>query len=335
MKKLSRKLYSLVLLWFFFGLIVTTGSYLLRTWFSPTEPDLGVTFSSRYATELGLDWQEVYIATLDDLQVKNLRIPLYWSQIEMYSGERDYSQIDWMMNEAEKRQVKVTLVIGEKVPRWPECYVPVWADGVSKAKTSAALEAYLTATVERYRDFESLHRWQVENEYLFPFGVCAAPDSNRFRAEIELVRELDSNHQIQLTTSGEQSFWAVTALRADVLGVSLYQRAWNDLVGFVVLPVSPVTYAVQAKIASLFTEEVIISEMQAEPWVPGTWDRTDKEQLNKFYRLFTAQDILLHLTIAQQTGVDEVYLWGVEWWYYLDQQGDARLWHVAKTIFNH
>jgi len=36
-----------------------------------------VTFSSRYATDLGLDWKAAYIATLDDLRPKTAD-PVYW-----------------------------------------------------------------------------------------------------------------------------------------------------------------------------------------------------------------------------------------------------------------
>src|SRR3989338_5685979 len=63
----------------------------------------GVTFSHTFAEHLGLDWQEVYIAVLDDLGVRNMRIPVYWTSIEAEKGQIDFSDYDWMMSEAEKR----------------------------------------------------------------------------------------------------------------------------------------------------------------------------------------------------------------------------------------
>src|SRR3989338_5721806 len=42
----------------------------------------GVTFSKPYAQGLGLDWKETYLAILDELNVKNLRIPAYWNELE-------------------------------------------------------------------------------------------------------------------------------------------------------------------------------------------------------------------------------------------------------------
>lgn len=42
----------------------------------------GVTFSSRYAEAIGLNWREAYIKTLDDLGSKNLRLVAYWDEIK-------------------------------------------------------------------------------------------------------------------------------------------------------------------------------------------------------------------------------------------------------------
>ena len=44
--------------------------------------EFGVTFSNKYATQLGLDWQDAYIKTLDDLNVKKLRLIAYWDETE-------------------------------------------------------------------------------------------------------------------------------------------------------------------------------------------------------------------------------------------------------------
>ena len=63
----------------------------------------GTTFSTKYANELGLDWQETYLAMLDDLQIDLVRVPVYWNEIE---GERDAVYLDniqWMMDEAAER----------------------------------------------------------------------------------------------------------------------------------------------------------------------------------------------------------------------------------------
>ncbi|MBU4205155.1 hypothetical protein KKH26_03220 [Patescibacteria group bacterium] len=38
----------------------------------------GVTFSQKQAMALGLDWKKTYIAMLDELGVKKLRLSAYW-----------------------------------------------------------------------------------------------------------------------------------------------------------------------------------------------------------------------------------------------------------------
>lgn len=50
-----------------------------------TDTKLGVTFSSRYAGDIGLDWRQAYISMLDDLKVKNIRLPVYWDLVEKKS----------------------------------------------------------------------------------------------------------------------------------------------------------------------------------------------------------------------------------------------------------
>ncbi|MDZ4384998.1 MAG: hypothetical protein U0944_01115, partial [Candidatus Moranbacteria bacterium] len=47
---------------------------------------LGITFSSKYASSIGLDWKANYIAMLDDLQIRKIRIPVYWDLVESNEG---------------------------------------------------------------------------------------------------------------------------------------------------------------------------------------------------------------------------------------------------------
>src|SRR5665647_2108102 len=88
---------------------------------------LGVTFSYRYAQDIGLNWQETFTAILDDLKIKKIRIPIYWDLTEPKDGTYDFSAVDWQLQEAAKRNADIILVVGQKVPRWPECAIPEWA----------------------------------------------------------------------------------------------------------------------------------------------------------------------------------------------------------------
>ena len=77
---------------------------------------LGTTFSLHYATEIGLDWQKVYVAMLEDLGVRKVRLPVYWNRIEEKEGTYDYTQVDWQVRMAEKYDAKLIMVVGQKVP---------------------------------------------------------------------------------------------------------------------------------------------------------------------------------------------------------------------------
>ncbi|MFH1712559.1 MAG: hypothetical protein ABH846_04995 [Patescibacteria group bacterium] len=332
MKNHRRKLIKFGLFWLAILVIVACSGTFFSFWQKPTETEFGATFSNIYAESLGLDWQDTYMAVLNDLQVKKIRIPIYWSTIERSVDEYDFSDIDWMMRQAQWSGVDVTLVVGAKVPRWPECFYPDWVSSEDVAYRKQAHLDFLTQTVERYAKHSALERWQIENEPFFPFGNCPPPDSILLDEEIALVKTYDQEHSIQLTSSGEQSLWLVNGSRAEVLGVSLYRVVWNDILGYWVFPFPPAFYRIQNFLVSPLVNEVVISEMQAEPWITDemlTWSSGKK------YELFNQQDLRDNVEFARRTGINKIYFWGVEWWYYLKTQGDDRLWETGKEIINH
>src|SRR3989338_2219651 len=92
----------------------------------------GVNFSQKHAINLGLDWKETYLALLDDLGAKRLKIAVHWDYIEGARPGLFFDDVNWQMKEVEKRGVQVLLVIGQKTPRWPECHIPQWAKDLKK-----------------------------------------------------------------------------------------------------------------------------------------------------------------------------------------------------------
>lgn len=301
---------------------VLLGFSLLR----PSEQKLGVTFSSKYAQTLGEDPEEVFRAIVEELGVRDVRLPVYWSDVETSPGTYDFSALDSLMALAETHDVDVTLVVGMKVPRWPECFIPTFYDRDGDAFDGAVLR-YVQAVVGHSRQYSALTRWQVENEPLFPYGDCPAPSLDRLNKEIALVRMLDTR-PILMTVSGEQEPWLDLASTADTIGISLYRFAHNDIIGAVPFPYSPFYYRMHAFVTRFFADDVIISELQMEPWFTG-----NPQDPASLYVPFVAADFADHLGFAQQTGVHEVLLWGVEWWYYQHLQGDDSLWNIAKTTF--
>ena len=92
----------------------------------------GVNFSQKHTENLGLDWKETYLALLDDLNVKHLKVAAHWDQIEPEDDNFYFDDLDWQITEAQKRGAKILLVIGMKTTRWPECHIPGWAINLNK-----------------------------------------------------------------------------------------------------------------------------------------------------------------------------------------------------------
>ena len=294
----------------------------------------GVNFSAKYARAMGLDWKETYAALLDDLSVKNLKIAVHWDEIHTKRDEFSFQNLDWLMEQAELREVKVLLVIGMKTPRWPECHVPEWAQDLSKEEQQEDILVMLKEVVDRYKDSPSLWGWQVENEPFFAFGECPWKDDDFLLREVELVRSLDSEHPVVISDTGEFSFWTKAASISDIVGVTLYRKVWfSDLNRYVSYPFPSVYYARRADLIQfLFGKKVIGVELQAEPWGPElTYNISLKEQR----KTMNAERFVKNIEFARNTGIDTFYLWGGEWWYWLKEiKGDDSIWREAKKVFD-
>ena len=291
----------------------------------------GVTFSHTYTTYLGLDPEQTYEALIEELGVRAVRLPVYWSEIQTQPDEYHWDLTDRLVEFSEKNEVKLTMVVGTKVPRWPECYVPDWAEKLDNKDLQQAALKMIETTVERYKDSPAVERWQVENEPFFAFGTCKPLSKSDWQARIDLVRRLDPTHPIQITVSGESEPWKTEAQSADILGISMYRLSWNSIFGYFVYPLSPEFYYLRAKLVEKDVSRVIVSELQAEPWFSQA---IASRPLSEWYHVFDEQMFRSNLQFVKEAHLSEVYLWGAEWWYLLKQNGDDRLWNVAKTLFN-
>jgi hypothetical protein len=293
-------------------------------------PEFGVTFSVKYARELGIDWKAAYVATLDDLGIRKLRIPVYWDEAEPEQGSYAWEETDWMLEEAAKRGAEVILAVGRKTPRWPECHVPGWAAGMDEAEQQARLMVFLEAEIRHFQAFPAVRLWQVENEPLFHFGKCPPPDRELLKQEIMLVRGIDAR-PIMVTDSGELSTWIRTASLGDVLGISMYRLVWNKYLGEIYWPVSPLYYTDRMNLISPVAKKVIISELQAEPWFQKAVAETP---LPEQFEQMNPERLRGNVDFAVSTGASEIYLWGVEWWYWLTLQGEDDIWTAARGLLS-
>jgi hypothetical protein len=294
---------------------------------------LGVTFSKRYAEDIQLNWKEAYIAMLDDLKVRKIRIPVYWDLAEPKEGEYNFSDIDWQLNEAKKRNADIILVVGQKVPRWPECAIPTWAKA-SDEKRKTALLKYIDVLIERYKDNSEIKYWQVENEPFLPFGICPALDVNLLDQEIATVHPKDSSRKIIITDSGELSLWIRAASRADIFGTTMYRTIYKQGLGYFDYPIGPRFFQFKALLNRIFAQQEnnVVIELQAEPWISGY---TTEMQLSEQFKSMNKEKLADNVSFARKVGFPEIYLWGVEWWYWLKtQQNHPELWDKARDLFN-
>lgn len=302
--------------------------------------NLGVTFSLRYSRDIGLDWRENYTAILDDLGVKKIRIPVYWDLVEKEKDKYDFSDIDWQLEEAQKRNAEVILVIGQKVPRWPECYTPKWIGENSQEvrkneelKDKEVLE-FMEEIVKRYKNNSTVKYWQIENEPFLAFGDCPRPTvgAEMLDKEIDLVRSIDPNREILITDSGELSMWIPAAKRADVFGTTMYRNVYKEGWGYYVYPIGPRFFIAKRWLIEKLANQkkAIVVELQGEPWVAG-W--TTNQPLEEQFKSMDQEKLRENIIYAQKSGFDTIYIWGVEWWYWLKVHRDLpEIWDMMKEM---
>jgi hypothetical protein len=288
----------------------------------------GVTYSKIQAEALGLDWRKVYTSIFDDLGIRLLRIPVYWSEVEKERGRFDYASFDWMLEKADFFRAKVILVVGRKQPRWPECFEPTWARLQNPEAREKSLLNYIERTIRRYNNNSLVWAWQVENEPFLNFGICPKQDIGLLDREIELARSL-SDKPIIITDSGELGRWLRAYKRADIFGTTLYRHVYSKLLGQITYPLPPSFFRFKKGLAEKIygKKPSFVIELQAEPWGPKA---INEMKIEEQYSSMSPEKFNEILEYIQETGFDTFYLWGVEWWYWLKKQGHLEMWNLVK-----
>lgn len=294
----------------------------------------GVTFSKKQAESLGLDWKKVFISTLDDLGVKKIRLSAYWDEVERENNNFFWDDLDWQISQAGSRDVEIILAIGGRLPRWPECHFPGWAEQLGKEERESEIIKYIEEVINRHRGEKQIIAWQIENEpFLSHFGDCPELDSRFLDKEIARVHNMDAR-PIVVTDSGELSLWIPAARRADIFGTTMYRDTYSaHLKRYVHYPIGPAFFRFKKNIADLFAspKKWIVIELQAEPWAPVPYQDISKGERDRTMNLEKFREIL---EFSRQAGFREFYLWGVEWWYWeKEKNNDPSLWNEAKIVF--
>jgi hypothetical protein len=316
----------------FLGLILFLFSLYLNKDF---EKVYGTTFSSKYATELKLNPKIVLEKTFQELGFRKIRLVAYWDDIEEKENTYDFSDLDWQIAIAEKYNAEVILSVGHRVPRWPECHIPLWARDLETEAQKEKILNFIQTTVERYKDREVIKKWQVENEFFltsYAKEYCLQDLKADFlKQEIELVNEIDSSRPILLTDSGELSSWRKSYKYGDSFGTTMYLYVANRIFNDIRFPIPASFYNLK-----LWTwekvygkKDSILIELSIEPWLTKPIIQASiYEQLNKM-NVDRAETIVNY---ASKTNFKEQYLWGVEWWYYLKLKSYPDIWDFVKEL---
>lgn len=299
---------------------------------------MGATFIPDYAKQLGLMPEETLDAIINDLQPDRLRLVSYWENGEAIPGQYDFSFLDWQMDKAQAAGIKVSLAIGLRQPRWPECHMPQWAAVLPKSEWEPKLKDYIKAVVERYRNNPALAEYQLENEFfLTVFGECPDFTRDRLVDEYNMVKELDPNHTLIVSRSNNAIGWPIGDPQPDKSAVSVYKRVWDKTLTrrYFEYPFPAWFYGTLAGWYELSSgSNTFIHELQAEAWLPDGFDM-QTAPVEELYKSLSPQRLHDRFQYGRATGMRTMDLWGVEWWYFMKERRDApALWETAKVEFH-
>lgn len=318
-----------------FALFLVGGVALLARKDVPEHITYGMSFNAPYATELGLDGSEVLDAIINDLGVRHFRFAAHWPLIEPEKDRYDFLWLDEELAQVRKANGTVIMGVGRRLPRWPECHIPLWAKDQSWDEQKAEIRAYIRAVVERYRNDPAITYWQVENEpYLEVFATeyCGELDEEFLKEEVALVRELDPTRPILVTDSGNLGTWNGAYQHGDAFGTSVYVYFWNPELGQFKTILPPWFYRAKEGLMRLVhgDKKTFLIELSLEPWLVEPVTDVPLEVQYTRMNIEAMNEILAY---AKDTRFDTQYLWGAEWWYWLKEQGNPDMWERGKQIF--
>lgn len=300
----------------------------------------GATFSPYYAEYFDLDPKETLNAIINDLGVKHLRLVSYWDKSEATEGVYDFSNLDWQFAMAEQSGAKISLALGLRQPRWPECHMPTWAMSTPMTEWEPKLTKYIQAVIERYKTSPALESYQLENEFFLKvFGECPDFTRDRLVREAAVVKAADPTRPLIITRSNNALGIPIGDPQPDKFGVSVYKRVWDKTITkrYFEYPLPAWFYASLGGYGKIFTgKDLMIHELQTEAWLPESrgFSMNDIASIPEQNKSLDATRLQDRLDYAEATGLREVYVWGAEWWYWQKQTANKPdLWDTAKHTF--
>ena len=320
--------------------LFTAYSYLVAVWYinkHKTEPlVIGASFVPEYAESFGLDPKDTLNAMFSDLKLRQVRLVSYWKDIESTPGKYDFSGLDWQFEMAQKYNAKISLSIGMRQPRWPECHEPSWikVDPKNRASWQPQLYKFIQAVVMRYRDNPALQDYELENEFFMQvFGECKDFERSRLVEEYHMVKAMDPEHNVIVSRSDNWIGIPVRQPTPDQFAISVYKRVWDATIThrYFEYPLPAKFYASLAGSEELLSgKDMIIHELQAEPWTPNGLE-IKQISVDEMYKSMNPERLQDRIHYGIDTGMRRIDLWGAEWWYWMKvKKQKPEVWNIVK-----
>src|SRR3989344_7193040 len=165
-------------------------------------PMYGISYSFEQAGWYGLDPRKDYVRMLEEFKFDWVRLPFFWNQMVNRDGSfnKNFDDLKFAIDEAQKRNIKVIVAIGAKTPYFPEYH---WPDEIeSKVKFGEVIGADHEVAddilaidekvVQELSAFDNIIYWQVENEPLVGNVNKWKIDPSLVSKEVDVVRESDT-----------------------------------------------------------------------------------------------------------------------------------------------
>jgi hypothetical protein len=321
-----------------------------RRWQRP--PYLGTTFSPLQCYYMNLDFRKAF-EQICTLGLNRIRLGAYWNVIQKAPDVYDFSELDWLLDRCDRHNIEVALVVGMKVPRWPEYHFPQWvSDRYATGAGQTALDLrspevaaltlkFVDRVVWHCRMAPAVKYWQIENEPFTRLEITGGRflSPSFVQQQVELVRSLRYNNQKILVTNAihlptpkleeDQPAFVDSLQVADAVGINVYTKVPAGATGYLE-PQPAFWQQLQQWQSSLqqYNREAWIAEAQAEPWEPGQLVAMEKPE----YPSASPQRTRTLVNQLAQLGYGTVLLWGCEYWYWQKQRGNNLWWWTVEQM---
>jgi len=130
--------------------------------------------------------------------------------------------------------------------------------------------------------------------------------------------------------------FSTTGRKGDIFGTTMYRVVKGRGIGFFSYDFLPSIFyrkkAAWLKRLLPNVRDVIVVELQAEPWTAGIPVSIDT--LDRQFNRFSFKRFQRHIQYARDVGYSQTYLWGAEWWAWLRAEaGHPEFWAEARELF--